>query len=146
MLWVQLCNLLCCTSFRNILSGWISNFILPCLHLLYFLLDESSPTARMSELFFYLTCKVDVFCKYTVDYEALHMSSSSFLHRPRSILLSWLKLLTWKFKLLVVVSWLSRFWCRLVIEFSLSLSLAGAWNQGFWLPIQLHFQRIQLEK
>ena len=115
MLWVQLCNLLCCTSFRNILSGWISNFILPCLHLLYFLLDESSPTAQMSVLFFYLTYKVDVFCKYTVDYEALHMPSSSFLHRPRSILLSWLKLLTWKFKLLVVVSWLSRFRCRLVI-------------------------------
>ena len=64
---------------------------------------------------FLLTCKFDVFCNYTIDYEALRMPSFLFLHHPRSILLSSFKLFTWKFKFMVVASWLSRFWCRLVI-------------------------------
>ena len=67
---------------------------------------------------FLLTCKFDVFCNYTIDYEALRMPSFLFLHHPRSILLSSFKFFTWKFKFMVVASWLSRFWCRCVWWFN----------------------------
>ena len=52
-----------CNSFRNILSKWISNFILPQLHHLYFLLYELFPTARMSEFFYWL---VNLMCFATI--------------------------------------------------------------------------------
>ena len=58
-----MCSLLMCNSFRNILSKWISNFILPQLHHLYFLLYELSPTARMSEFFYWL---VNLMCFATI--------------------------------------------------------------------------------
>ena len=76
-----MCSLLCCTSFQNILLEWISNFILllPSTSLFSFIwIISYCPNVWI----FLLTCKVDVFCNYTVDYEALCMPSFLFLHHP----------------------------------------------------------------
>ena len=76
-----MCSLLCCTSFQNILLEWISNFILllPSPSLFSFIwIISYCPNVWI----FLLTCKVDVFCNYTVDYEALCMPSFLFLHHP----------------------------------------------------------------
>ena len=115
----------------------------PCLHLLKFLLYELFPTARMSE-FFYSLVKLMCFatmllimnlyvCWVSYSYIILDL----FYYLDSSCLLqslnSWLSLGYQDFG---AVLWFN----------SLSLSLTGAWNQGFWLPVWLHLQMIQQEQ
>ena len=140
-----MCSLLMCNSFRNILSKWISNFILPQLHHLYFLLYELFPTARMSEFFYWL---VNLMCFATillimklyvcrVSYSYIIPDLFYYLHSRCLLesLNSWL--LPLGYPDFGAVWWFN--------SLSLSLSFTGAWNQGFWLPIQMHLQMIQKE-
>ena len=141
-----MCSLLCCTSFQNILLEWISNFILllPSPSLFSFIwIISYCPNVWI----FLLTCKVDVFCNYTVDYEALCMPSFLFLHHPNLFYYldssCLLKSLNYWLLSLGYLDFGAIWWFN---SLSLTLSLTGAWNQGFWLPIRMHSQMIQQEK
>ena len=138
-----MCSLLCCTSFQNILSEWISNFILPGLHLLKFLLYELFPTAQMSEFFYWLvelmcfTTMLLIMKLYVCRVSYSYIIPDLFYYLGSSCLLkslnSWLSLGYQDFG---SVLWFN----------SLCVSLTGAWNQGFWLPIRMHLQMIQKEQ
>ena len=108
-------------------------------------LYELFPTARMSEFFYWLVnlmCFATILlimklyvCRVSYSYiipDLFYYLHSSFLLESLN---SWL--LPLGYPDFGAVWWFN--------SLSLSLSFTGAWNQGFWLPIQMHLQMIQKE-